>query len=81
MKNTTIRKTTWEVITTFSWGNQVKASYPNRKQARMGLKSAKSSYTNGKPPSYITKIEMFRVRTVESILGTSEHVSFYSKAR
>lgn len=81
MKNTTIRKITWEVVTTNAWGGQIKASYPTRKQARIGLKSAKFGYINGKPPSYITKVEMFRVKTIESILNSSEHVSFYAKAR
>lgn len=81
MKKKSISKTTWEVVTTFAWGNQVKSSYPDRKQARMGLKSAKACYINNKPPSYITKVEMFRVKTIENIVGSGEHVSFYAKAR
>lgn len=77
----TISKTTWEVITTFSWGNQVKSGYPTRSQARSGLKYAKSSFVNGKPPSYILSVEMFRVKTITNIVGTGEAVSFYKKAR
>ncbi|QQG33670.1 hypothetical protein PQC34_gp064 [Cronobacter phage A24] len=77
----TIAKTTWEVVTTFSWGNQVKSSYPTRSQARSGLKYAKTSYVNGKPPSYIESVEMFRVKTITDIVGTGEAVAFYKKAR
>lgn len=77
----TITKTTWEVVTTFSWGNQVKSSYPTRSQARSGLKYAKTSYVNGKPPSYIESVEMFRVKTITDIVGTGEAVAFYKKAR
>lgn len=77
----TLTKTTWEVITTFSWGNQVKSGYPTRSQARSGLKSAKATYVNGKPPSYITSVEMFRVKTLTNVVGSGEAVSFYKKAR
>lgn len=77
----TITKTTWEVITTFSWGNQSKLSYPSRKEARVGLKYAKNTYVNGKPPSYIESVELFRVKTISDIVGSGESVAFYKKAR
>ncbi|AFC22043.1 hypothetical protein GAP52_050 [Cronobacter phage vB_CsaP_GAP52] len=77
----TIAKTTWEVITTFAWGNTSKMGYDTRKAARVGLKYAKNTYVNGKPPSYITSVELWRVKTITDIVGTGEAVSFYKKAR
>lgn len=84
MKQRTVAKTTWEVVTEFTWGGENRSIYETRQKAREMMATTKRINKNpltGKYADYIKSIEMYRVKTISNFLKTKDSVKFCKKVR